>query len=124
MSSAFGTIERGKLIQELETLLQEDEQRMCRLLLSNTSISIKFGNHDLETVETNIGLPQGDAISGTFFNIEFENALKTFKDRMNEARSQIFHTNSKISSLPTELKYADDSDFLMESKNEADHLKE
>ena len=59
MSSAFDAIERGKLMQELETLLHEDEQRMCRLLLSNTTISIKFGNHDLETVETNIGSPQG-----------------------------------------------------------------
>ena len=33
-SSAFDTIERGKLMQVLETLLQEDEQRMCRLLLT------------------------------------------------------------------------------------------
>ena len=123
MSSAFDTIDRGKLMQELETLLQEDEQRMCRLLLSNTTISIKFGNHDLETVETNIGSPQGDAISGTFFNIEFENALRTLREKMKEARSQVLHTNNKKSSLPTELEYADDSDFPFECKNEAEHLK-
>ena len=120
MSSAFDTIERGKLMQELETLLHEDEQRMCRLLLSNTTISIKFGNHDLETVETNIGSPQGDAISGTFFNIEFENALRKLRERMTEARSQ---DNSEKSSLPTELEYADDSDFPFESKEEAENLK-
>ena len=98
MSSAFDTMERGKLMQELETLLNEDEQRMCRFLLSNTTISIKFGNHDLETVETNIGYPQGDAISGTFSNIEFENALRKLRERMTEARSQ---DNSEKSSLPT-----------------------
>ena len=120
MSSAFDTIERGKLMQELETLLHELEQRMCRLLLSNTTISIRFGNHDLETVETNIGSPQGDAISGTFFNIEFENALRKLRERMTEARSQ---DNSEKSSLPTELEYADDSDFPFESKEEAEHLK-
>ena len=107
-------------MDELETLLHEDEQRMCRLLLSNTTISIKFGNHDLETVETNIGSPQGDAISGTFFNIEFENALRKLRERMTEARAQ---DNSEKSSLPTELEYADDSDFPFESKEEAEHLK-
>ena len=92
-------------------------------IVINTTVSIKFGNHDLETVETNIGLPQGDSISGTFFNIEVENALRTLRERMNEARSQVFQTNSKNSSLPTELEYADDSDFPFESKNEAEHLK-
>ena len=63
MSSAFDKIERGKSMQELETLLQEDEQRMCRPLLSSTTLSIKFGNHDLETVETNIDSPQGEQSS-------------------------------------------------------------
>ena len=93
---------------------------MCRLLLSNTTISIKFGNHDLETVETNIGSPQGDAISGTFFNMEFEKALRKLRKRMTEARSQ---ENCEKSSLLTELEYADDSDFPFESKEEAEHLK-
>ena len=74
MSSAFDTIKRKSLIKCLENLLDEDELRMCHLLLSKTTIKIKFDDHELETVETNIGSPQGDGISGTFFNIELENS--------------------------------------------------
>ena len=39
----------------LEDILEEDEQRMCRLLLADTTISIKFDNHPMETVNTNVG---------------------------------------------------------------------
>ena len=92
------------------------EQRMCRLFLSNTTISIEFGNYDLETVEPNIGSRQGDTISGPFFNIEFENALRSSRERMNKARSQVTYANSEKSSLPTDLEYANDSDFPFESK--------
>ena len=37
MSSAFDTIEREELLQILELILEEDEIRMCRLLLSEKS---------------------------------------------------------------------------------------
>ena len=67
-------------MQQLEKLLHGDEQRRCILLLSNTTILIKLGNHNLETVETNVGSLEGNAISGTLFNIEFENALRTLRD--------------------------------------------
>ena len=59
MSSAFDTIDRISLLKELSTFINEDEQRMTRLLLSNTSISIQFDNHKPETTPTNIGSPQG-----------------------------------------------------------------
>ena len=76
MSAAFDTILRHKLINELETILNEDEMRMTQLLLSNTTISIKTGNVISEPCKTNIGSPQGDGLSGTFFNIMFEAALR------------------------------------------------
>ena len=41
---------------------------------------------------------------------------------MNEARPRVFHTNRKKSSLPTELEYANDSDFPFECKK-AEHRK-
>ena len=49
---------------------------MIRTLLSNTNINIKFEDCKGEEIETNIGLPQGDAISRTFFNIAFWEKLK------------------------------------------------
>ena len=42
MSSAFNTINRQKLMNELNTFLDEDECRIIRTLLSNTTISIQL----------------------------------------------------------------------------------
>ena len=44
MSAAFDTIQRHKVIKELETILDEDELRMSQLLLGNTTITIQTGN--------------------------------------------------------------------------------
>ena len=51
MSSAFDAIKRHDLVDVLQTFLNEDEWRMARLLLSNTTINIQFGNSKT---------PQGD----------------------------------------------------------------
>ena len=42
MSSAFNTINRQKLMNELNTFLDEDECRIIRTLLSNTTINIQL----------------------------------------------------------------------------------
>ena len=123
MSSAFDTIQRKNLMDEFENILEEDERRMCRLLLSNTTITVKFGNHEPETVKTNVGSPQGDAISGKFYNVEFENALRPLREILNKSEPQIEHSYCMKSSLPTEMEYADDSDFPFESKQKAEVLK-
>lgn len=62
MSSAFDTIEREELMQALELTLKEDEIRMCRLLLTETSTTLWFGKDFTESFETNKGSAQGDAI--------------------------------------------------------------
>ena len=123
MSSAFDTIHRKNLMDELEKILDEDEQRMCRLLLSKTTITIKFGNHEPETVPTNIGSPQGDGSSGKFFNVEFENALRILRTKMNQDEPSIEHSYAIRTSLPPEMEYADDSDFIFESDEKSDKLK-
>ena len=68
MSSAFDTISRQKLMNELNTFLDEDDCCIIRTLLSNTTINIQFEDCKGEEIETNIGSPHGDAISGTFFS--------------------------------------------------------
>ena len=117
MSSAFDTIDREELMGILETILEEDEVRMCRLLLSNTSMKLRFGSECEETIQTNKGAPQGDAISGIFFNITFENALRDLRAELNKASPYIEHSYSKLSHLPQEMVYADDSDFPTEDNN-------
>ena len=55
MSSAFDTINRKRLMHELNTFLDEDECRIVRTLLSNTTINIQFEDSTEEEIETNIG---------------------------------------------------------------------
>ena len=72
MSSAFDLINRQKLMNELNTFLDKDECRIIKTLFSNATINIQFEDCKGEEIETIIGSPQGDAICGTFFNVEFE----------------------------------------------------
>ena len=55
MSSAFDTVNRAELLKVLEGIVDEDELRMCRLLLSNTTMKLRFGDHEEETFKTNKG---------------------------------------------------------------------
>ena len=71
-------------MNELNTFLDEDECRITRTLLSNTTINMQFGDFKEEEIETNIRSPQGDAISETFFNIAFEKSLRNLQDKMNK----------------------------------------
>ena len=65
MSSAFDTIKRKELLEILETFLDDDETRIIRYLLSDTSIEIKTNsNVTVEPFNTNVGSPQGDGLSG------------------------------------------------------------
>ena len=111
MSAAYDTIHRHKVIKELEGILDEDELRMAQLLISNTSIIIQTGNIQSEEVKTNIGSPQGDALSGTFFNVMFEASLRKVRAKVNDTQPMIEHSYVKRSKLPDELIYADDCDF-------------
>ena len=112
MSSAFDTIDRKSLLKELSTFLDDDEMRMCQLLLANNDVSLRFDNHPEESFTTNKGSPQGDAISGTFFTIALEKALRDIRSIINESDQGIEHSYSIKSSLPNELIYADDTDFV------------
>lgn len=103
-------------MQELETFSNVDECRIERLLLSNTTINIQFKDISRDDVKTNVGLPQGDATSVTFFNIAFENSLRSLREAMNKRKPDIEHSYSQRSSLLKELIYPDDSDFPTEER--------
>ena len=51
-------------MQILELILEEDEIRMCLLLLSETSLILRFGKDFTESFETNKRSRQGGGISG------------------------------------------------------------
>ena len=92
ISRAFDTaIARSKLLEILNTfldlILNEDEMRIIRLLLTNTTMQLRT-NNDVKIFISNIGSPQGDSISGVLFNIYFEASLRKVCEKI-DARSII-----------------------------------
>ena len=108
MSSAFDTINRGKLIQVVKTFLDEDAVRLIRFLLSNTTLTIHSGNLST-SIPTLVGTPQGDSLSPVLFVIYLEAALRELRPKI--------RTPDTMS--PFELEYADDVDFIFGTEEEA-----
>ena len=106
MSSAFDTIKREKLIEIINTFLDEDDTRIIRFLLTNTTLEIKMNNVETQTFESNIGSPQGDGLSGTLFNVYFEYVLRKLRTKLDE------NCTIPYTIMPDETIYADDADFL------------
>ncbi|OWZ09125.1 RxLR effector protein [Phytophthora megakarya] len=56
LSRAFDTVNRDKLLSVLKPILDDDEIRLIRLLLRDTMLSLRFGNHLLSPFESNTDL--------------------------------------------------------------------
>ena len=125
LSAAFDTINREELLAILTNIINEDEMRMARLLLSNTTLDIKLKGAKTSPFDSNVGSPQGDGISGVFFNVYLEDALRRARAKMNSANINIEHSYAAISSpksLPSEMTYADDNDFPTEDNVQKEHV--
>ena len=107
MSSAFDTIDRQTLLDILREIVEEDELRIIRFLLSDTIINTRINGATKEKpFESNIESPQGDSLSPVLFSIYLENALKEVRTILPRPTSDFEKT------LPTEIVYADDVDFI------------
>ena len=77
MSAAFDTIDRQILLDIIERIVEEDELRIIRFLLSDTVINTRINGATKERpFVSNIGTPQGDSLSPVLFSVYLENALK------------------------------------------------
>ena len=78
MSRAFDTIDRAKLLLILESIkgLSEDDRKLIRIMLSNTSLQVQFNNVLTAPFSSNIGTPQGDGLSPLLFAIYLEAAVQ------------------------------------------------
>ena len=125
MSSAFDTIRRQKLIEIFSTFLDQDELRIIQFLLADTTLDIKMdGVSKPEPFSTNMGSPQGDALSGMCFNVYFENALRKLRTAMqaNPVHDEhSYHQRIEIS-LPEECIYADDYDYITDIIQQRDKM--
>ena len=118
MTAAFDTIIRQELLDITNEFLDEDENRLIRILLSNTKLTIKSNKVEARQFESNIGSPQGDGLSGTLFNIHFKAALR--KLRLELDRNDIIDEHSYVKRpvsqiMPDEAIYADDYDQISTS---------
>jgi len=109
MSKAFDTVSRLRLLDIMQTFLDEDAVRLTRVLLSNTSLSVRLGKDLSSKFNTTIGTPQGDALSPVLFVIYLEAALR-------ELRAVLPPRPVGDRMLPPEVIYADDTDFLSRSR--------
>ena len=118
MSSAFDTIRRKKLIEIVKTFLDEDEVRILQYLLSNTTLEIKMNNVETEMFKSNIGAPQGDALSGNLFTIYFEYALRKVREKLkglDVINKEHSYSKQLTTTIPEEIIYADDADFITDN---------
>ncbi|POM76502.1 EndonucleaseReverse transcriptase [Phytophthora palmivora] len=62
MSRTFVTIDREKLLEVLRMFLQEDKIRLIRLLMSDTTLSLRVGHQVLQSFDSNTDLANHPAI--------------------------------------------------------------
>ena len=103
MSSAFDTMERNKLLDIVGEFMCEDNQRIMRILLSDTSVEIQIKGAETSAFKSNIGGPQGDSYSGPQFTTYFENSLKAVREECDIDLNEDY---------PVEIIYADDYDNI------------
>ena len=103
MSSAFDTMERNKLLDVVSQFMSEDNVRILRILLSNTSVELQIKGAESSAFKSNIGGPQGDSYSGPQFTTYFENSLKRVRRECNITMKEEY---------PEEMIYADDYDNI------------
>ena len=129
MSSAFDKIYRDDLFKIVEEFLAEGGMRIWSILLAETTLEVKVENVQAIIFEFNIGSPQGDSISGPRFTLYLNRALQQMKDEMQKEPIDCRDINPRWvekmeSSIPEEIVYADDCDFITEIEKTKDKIYE
>ena len=95
MTAAFDTIQRQRLMDIYSNIANEDQRRMTRALMTGTTLEVKILDHtNQKNLESNVGSPQGDGISGKNFTLFLESALS-------DAREKLFMRSEHDYSLPS-----------------------
>ena len=119
MSSAFDTIKRSTILRLLEDAgCSEDDVRLVRLLLANTTIKVRVNSETSAEFVSTDGSFQGDSFSGALFTLTLAGALT-------HVRAVVpGRPNPPISDtgLPLEWEYSDDTDFNDEDRETLEDL--
>ena len=83
LSKAFDCLDREELLRIFrdEVGADEDEMRILRVLLADTSLRARIGKETGASFFTTIGTPQGDALSPCLFLVYLECIMRSFMQR-------------------------------------------
>ena len=83
LSKAFDCLDREELLRIFrdEVGADEDEMRILRVLLADTSLRARIGKETGASFFTTIGTPQGDALSPCLFLVYLECIMRSFLQR-------------------------------------------
>ena len=109
LSRAFDSIRRDKLLEVLQSFLDEPELRMIRFLPAATSLEPRLSTGECHAFASTIGTPQGDSLSPVLFTVYLEAALR-------DLRSRLPPRPPADARLPLDVEYADDIDFISYSR--------
>ena len=100
-------------------------QKNIFLRFNTKTIDPKTSSNETEPFGSNIGSPQGDGISGCFFNIYFEYSLRRVRKLLKGELIRHDHSYSKVVeiTIPEEAIYADDADFITNSIEARNQMK-
>ena len=94
MLSVFDTIQRDLLIDIAKEILNEDEIRIQRVLLAETTLEVKVQNAETTAFKSNIGSPQGNGISGLLLTIYFNDALQQLREEIGKEPIEVRDINA------------------------------
>ena len=107
MSKAFDTIQRKKLVDDLEEVLEPDEIHLISKLLQ-VKLAVKCGNSISPFFETDTGGPQGDSSSAKNFTFYLAKTLKT-ETNPNDQKSPLVEVEQENQNeIFIDQQYADD----------------
>ena len=108
ISQAFDSVDRGLLLEffEAEGWMVEDELRMTRLLLADTTLQVRVGCALSDSITSAVGALQGDALSMLIFIGYLAGAVRNVKKVMTEPPPSL----DLMLKFPADTSYVDDVD--------------
>lgn len=117
MSKAFDTIQRKKLVDDLEQILEPDEIHLiCKML--EVKLAVKCGNTISPFFETDTGGPQGDSSSAKNFIFYLAKTLNTEDEADDDEPNPEPEESESNNEISLDQQYADDISKISTNEQE------
>ncbi len=113
MSKAFDTVDRGKLFNHLEQILEPDELYIMSRLTNHPQIKVRVGKEYGNKFESTVGIMQGDCLSAILFIYYLSKCLERNQPDEINLLEDVFYMSPK---------YADDITFMTTSREKIQEI--